>query len=343
MKEFISEHIRGMEGYVPGEQPSDEKCIKLNTNESPYDPPQAVMDALKKIKGSDFRKYPSSDASQLRKKIAATYDLSPEKVLIGNGSDELLTMLMRACVLPGQKVAFPFPTYVLYKTLAEIQKVDVVEIPFDKNFSLTIDQVASVDAKVLFLANPNSPSGTMIPKVQMREWANAFSGLCVIDEAYVDFADDNCLSLVDECDNVVVLRTMSKSFGLAGIRLGWAYGQKVLIEQLMKVKDSYNINLFTQKLALAALDVKTLMDKNIEKIKQTREWLTQELLDLGWKVYPSHANFLWIERKDISVFDLYTCLKEQNIYVRYFSGFPGNLRVTIGRDAEMKEFLRFLK
>jgi histidinol-phosphate aminotransferase len=341
MKELVLSSIQNMQGYVSGEQPSDTDVIKLNTNENPYDPPDSVLQALKTINGDELKKYPPAMGDDLRSKIAETYGLNRDGLLLGNGSDEILTMIMRACVSLGDNVAYPDPTYVLYKTLAAIQGSHIQTIAFDEEFDLAISDIKVLEAKVFFLANPNSPSGTMICKAKVKELAQAFNGLFVVDEAYVDFAEDNCLSLVEECDNVIVLRTMSKSFSLAGIRLGWAYAQPDLIKELAKVKDSYNVNVLTQKLALAVLGAKTEVDARVSEVKQTRDTLITQLQKLGWKVYSSQANFVWA-RPSSPAGDWYKFFKTKKLYVRYFANLPDYLRITIGRPEDMEILIKYV-
>ncbi len=342
MEKWISPHIQKMQAYVSGEQSQDASVIKLNSNECPYDPPQAVVDALVAVSGEQLRKYPSARGDSLRQKLADVYGLHQENILIGNGSDEILTMLMRACVEPGEAVAFPEPTYVLYRTLADIQKGQVLTIPFDANYQISVDQVALLKAKIFFLANPNSPSGTRIDKQNVKALAQAFDGLFVVDEAYVDFADDHCLSLVGECDNVIVLRSMSKSVALAGARLGWAYGPQSTIAQLMKVKDSYNVNALTQAVALAVLEAKPEIDRMIDKIKATRESLVEKLTAMGWDVCPSEANFVWI-KPSCKPAEIYTRLKQEGILIRYFDDLADYVRITVGTDEEMKVLIKKLE
>ena len=215
--------------------------IKLNTNENPYPPSPQALDALRQLDADRLRRYPHPFGDEFREAVAEVLAIDPAWVLPGNGSDDLLTMLVRAVTGPGRPVVFPTPTYVLYRTLAEIQDAPVEEVPFDASFDLPVQQLVAARGALTFVANPNSPSGTAAPSATLSALATALEGLLVIDEAYVAFADDDALMLVRRHPNVVVLRTLSKSHALAGLRLGFAIAQPALIEGLAKVKDSYNM------------------------------------------------------------------------------------------------------
>src|SRR5215510_1734734 len=258
--------IRRMHGYIPGEQPQDKRYIKLNSNENPYPPSPRVVAALQQAINEDLRLYPDPVANRLRDKAAAIYGLSREQVLIGNGSDDLLTMLMRTFVGRGDRVAFPYPTYSLYDILVDMQEGEVVRVPFPADFSLPA-QLAEVEAKLTFLCQPNAPSGTLTPLCQVEELAEKVRGILVIDEAYVDFADETTLPLLDKYPQVIILRTFSKSFSLAGMRVGLAFGHPQLIAELLKVKDSYNVSRLSIVAAVAAFEDYAWMRQNVDKIR----------------------------------------------------------------------------
>ncbi|MBI3303430.1 MAG: histidinol-phosphate transaminase [Deltaproteobacteria bacterium] len=332
--------IRQMHGYVPGEQPQDKRYIKLNSNENPYPPSPHVVAALRHAAGEDLRLYPDPVANRLRDKAAAVYGLNREQILVGNGSDDLLTMLMRTCVGPGDRVAYPFPTYSLYDVLVAMQDGEAVRVPFPTDFSLPL-QLAEVEAKLMILCHPNAPSGTLTPARQVEELAQRVRGILVIDEAYVDFADETALPLLHKYPQMVILRTFSKSFSLAGMRIGLAFGHPDLIGELMKVKDSYNVSRLSIIAAVAALEDYAWMRQNVDKIRATRARLIAALRELGYFVYESQANFVLARQRGTNQEPIYRGLKERGILVRYFSspGLSDCLRITVGTDEEIDRLL----
>jgi histidinol-phosphate aminotransferase len=334
-----------MSGYVPGEQPQGGGFIKLNTNESPYPPSRKVLNALKACANNDMRLYPDPMATAVRRKAAEVFGTKPERVLVGNGSDDLLTMVFRAIVGPRRVAAFPVPTYSLYITLAQIENARVRMVPFPPDFSLP-RRLFRKGAAATIIANPNSPTGTVVGNKDLSRLARAIDGVLVVDEAYVDFADENALPLVEKHRNVIVLRTFSKSFSLCGVRLGFAVAREELIEGLAKVKDSYNVNRFAIAAGVAALDDIASMRRNADRIRKTRDRLTKALEGLGWLVYPSQSNFIFARvPAPRSAKEIYLALKERKILVRYFDqpGLDDGLRITIGSDAEITALVRVLK
>src|SRR3989304_2662509 len=276
---YFRNNIERMSGYTPGEEAKDGIYIKLNTNENPYPPSPKVLNAIKGAANESLRLYPDPIATAARIKIAETLGTKPEWVMAGNGSDDLLSIIVRSSAGSGNKVVFPYPSYMLYKTLAELQDGNACAVEFNEDYSLSDDFIVG-DAKVTFIANPNSPSGTMIPHGKISKIASALDGVLVVDEAYADFAEDNCLSLVEEHDNILILRTLSKSYSLAGIRLGFCIAQESLIQGMMKVKDSYNVDRLSIAAVVAALDDQKSMSiqKNIQK--QGTPVVTEQIRDL---------------------------------------------------------------
>jgi histidinol-phosphate aminotransferase len=338
---LFRKNIEGMKGYVPGEQPQEPGHIKLNTNENPYPPSPKVITALKESASSMLRLYPDPLATRLREKAAEVLGTRPERVLVGNGSDELLSIIARAFVDPGEKIAYPTPTYLLYKTLAEIQDAEAVEVDFPEDFSLPKDIVVK-GAKVTFLCNPNSPSGTMIWPEEVSRLARELDGVLVVDEAYVEFADTDCLSLVEKHPNVLILRTVSKSYSLAGLRLGFCIGQEGLIRGLLKVKDSYNVDRLSLAAGIAALDDQEHLRRNIERIKETRSYLIESLREMGFFVYPSQSNFVFFRTQSPKAArEIYQELKARKILIRYveYRRFEDCLRVSVGTREEIDAFL----
>ena len=342
---YFRPNIERMSPYTPGEQPQAAGFIKLNTNELPYPTPAPVLKAIRAAVNADLRLYPDPAATRLREKIAEVYDTRPSRVLVGNGSDDLLTIIVRSFVGQRGIVAYPTPTYSLYPTLAAIEGTRTRAVPFPPDFSLP-PKLSRGKAAVTFVANPNSPTGTVVSPKDLARLARAVSGVLVIDEAYVDFADDNCLRLVKRHPNVIVLRTFSKSFGLCGIRLGFAVAREGLITGMSKVKDSYNVNRLALVAGVAALDNIAAMRANAERIRKTRARLTKVLESFGWRVYPSQSNFLFARvRPNQSAHEVFGGLKARKILVRFFDtpGLEDGLRITIGTDREIHALIKALK
>ncbi len=342
---YFRPNIDRLEGYQPGKQPTTTDFIKLNTNENPYPPPPAVQDAIHREVGEALRRYPNPMSQGVRQVAAQVFGLAPDMILVGNGSDDLLTMIMRSFVDPGDKVVWPYPTYTLYDTLTRIQDGAPTPVAFEDDYSLP-DEIAVPGAKVTLISNPNSPSGTMTPKERLDALAGEIDGVLVIDEAYGDFADFNCLDLAKHHDNVIVLRSFSKSFSLAGVRLGLAFAAPEIIDGLAKVKDSYNVNQLTIAAGAAALENIDAMHANVERIKATRARLTSELSKLGLFVFPSQSNFVLARCKSVEQASrLQRQLEDRKILVRYFSHprVDDCLRITVGADAEIDALLAALR
>ena len=342
---YFRNNIERMSGYIPGEQPKDGVYIKLNTNENPYPPSPGILNAIKEAVNENLRLYPDPIATAARIKIAEILGTKPERVMAGNGSDDLLSIIIRSFAGPGDKVVFPYPSYMLYKTLAELQDGVACAVDFTEDYSLSKDFIVE-GAKVTFIANPNSPSGTMISPSEISKIASKIDGVLVVDEAYADFADDNCLSLVEKHTNILILRTLSKSYSLAGIRLGFCIAHESLIQGMMKVKDSYNVDRLSIAAVVAALDDQKSMKTHVQKIKETRHYLTKSLRDIGFFVYPSQTNFILARcTKGVSAHSLYQTLKLRKILVRYFNlrRLDDCLRITIGTREEIDILLKHLK
>ena len=342
---YFRKNIEKMHGYAPGQQPKNGDYIKLNTNENPYPPSEKVLSAIKEAVNNNLRLYPDPLASLAREKIASILVTKPERVIIGNGSDDILTMIIRSFVGYKDKVVVPYPTYSLYETLVEFQEGELCNVDFNDDFSLS-DDIVIKDAKVTFLSNPNSPSGTMIPPEEVSYVAKKINGILVIDEAYIDFADNNCLDLVNKHKNVIVLRTFSKSYSLAGLRLGFGIAQEELINGMIKVKDSYNVDRLCIAGLIAALDDQQNMIANVKKIKKTRDFLSKTLTKLNFFVYPSQSNFVFVKSPEgINTKELFSELTNRKILVRYFEKRKTDdcLRITIGTDSEIEKLIDNIK
>ena len=337
-------NVAAIQGYIPGEQPQDGNFIKLNTNENPYPPSPRVLSALRKAADRSLRLYPEPLSDSLRSLAAAVYGVSPRNVLVGNGSDELLSILMRCFVGAHDRVVYPEPTYTLYDTLIAIQEGVKVALPYLPDFSLP-EALFSQRAALTFVCNPNSPSGTLLSLKVIERLARTVSGVLVVDEGYIDFSEGEAASvipLLKSDSNLVVLRSFSKSFSLAGMRIGLAFASEEIITGMIKVKDSYNVNRLSQVAAAEALRDLPWMRRNVGRIQSSRKKLTGGLTKLGFQVYPSQANFVLARKQGQSLRGLYEELKQRRILVRYFdqSGLEDCLRITVGAPAEVKMLLQ---
>ncbi len=341
---FVRPAIRAMAGYTPGEQPQEQGYIKLNTNENPYPPSPRVLAAIRACATDDVRLYPDPMADRLRDKAAAVYGLTREHILAGNGSDDLLAMIIRLCVGAGDRVVYPYPTYSLYDTLVAIGGGEAVHLPFGPDYALPAG-LAEAGGRVTFVCNPNSPSATLTPVAELLALSRRVAGLLVVDEAYVDFADATALELVSQCANVVVLRTFSKSFSLAGLRIGLALGPPPIIAELAKVKDSYNLTRVSIAAAVAALEDYEWMLTQVRRIRASRARLIDGLTSLGYAVPPSQANFVLARRSGRDLQGVYERLKARRILVRYFAvpELRDALRITVGTDPEVDALLAALR
>lgn len=344
MSQFLRPGIRAMAGYTPGEQPRSEGIIKLNTNENPYPPSPRVRAAVEGFLGDGrLRKYPDPLGTAFRKTAAQVLGVDPDGILIGNGSDDILTILTRAFVPEGGLIVSPTPSYLLYKTLADIQGARFQTVPFTPAWNLPTPWPIT-RANLTLIANPNSPTGTLVPLTTLEALAGELRGPLVIDEAYVDFAPAHALSL-SRLPGVIVTRTLSKSYSLAGLRFGFAVTQPELARELVKVKDSYNCDSLSLAAAAAALLDQEHLQDTTRKILHTRGRLTQGLTALGFEVLPSHANFVWARRPDRPVQAIFEGLKRRQILVRYMNyGEHGDgLRISVGSDAEIDRLLDELR
>jgi histidinol-phosphate aminotransferase len=339
--------IDRMAAYMPGEQPrAGQRVIKLNTNENPYPPSPRVRRAVARTAGAALRLYPAPRADEFIATAARRYRFPRSMILAGNGSDELLAMVFRAALGRGDRVAYAVPTYSLYDTLAAIQEARPVRISFGDGFELPIDALARARARLTIVCNPNSPSGTLTPARRLAGLARRLRGrLLVIDEAYVDFADENALSLVRRNRNVVVLRTLSKSFSLAGMRLGLCFAHPEVIAALLKVKDSYNLSRIALAAGAAALEDVEWMRRNVERVRRTRAAAEARLRRLGFEVPRSQANFVLARMKGRDLGPVARGLRRAGVLVRHFATprLRDALRISIGRPAEMAALFSALK
>lgn len=342
---YFRKNIDAMEGYVPGEQPDDPSVIKLNTNENPYDPSPLAMQALAGIRAGQLRRYPDPLGNAFRDAAAEIFGVTREHVICGNGMDDILNMTVRAFSGPEAALVYPAPTYTLYAVLANIQASVVREVAWGPDFSLPLDSLVKARGRVTYLANPNSPTGTYIPVERVAELADALDGVLCIDEAYVDFSDTDCMHLAKTHENVLVMRTMSKGYSLAGLRFGFAVGHPSLISGLMKVKDSYNVDAVSITVAAAAMKDRAYHEQTRRKVMAERKRLTAELAKLGLSSLPSQSNFLFTQAKEPPASQLYESLKGRGILIRYFNspGLDDRLRITIGTPEQNDALLAALR
>lgn len=341
---YFRDNIETAKGYIPGFQPSQADVIKLNTNENPYPPSPAVMKVLAEISTEQLRRYPDPKGNAFRQAAAEVNGVSPDCIMCCNGGDDLLTIAFQAFCDESRPVAYPVPTYTYYPVLAEVQNCKTIEIPFDSEFNLPA-KLAATGAALTIVCNPNAPTGSFISVGELASLADELSGVLMIDEAYIDFAEKNCATLVKDFDNVIILRSMSKGYSLAGLRLGYAIAQQGLINGLMKVKDSYNVDVVAVAAATAAIKDQDYFKKNIEKIKAQRKELTRELVKLGFSVPLSQANFVLAKCNNCKASEIYDKLTECNIYIRYFDcpELKDKLRITIGTEEQNEKLLSALK
>jgi len=338
MPSYFRSNIQSMSGYVPGEQPQGDGFIKLNTNENPYPPSPAVAVAVNEALQRGLQKYPDPIAENFRRCASQLLDVPPQWILAGNGSDDILTIVTRALVGEGQLLRLPYPSYILYRTLAELQAARSEEIHFQPDWTLPPAFVQGGDnLRLVFLANPNSPSGTVVPPEAVLELARRLPCPLLVDEAYADFAQTNCMELVTKNEKIMVSRTLSKSYALAGLRFGYLVAQPHLIEQFVKVKDSYNCDALSIAAATAAIGDQGWLARTREKILGSRGRLATAMRDLGFIVPDSQANFVWAAHGGRSIRPLYEELKRRRILVRYmeYRGWGDGLRITVGTDAEI--------
>ncbi len=342
--EYALPHIQKLHGYTPGFQPKGDGWIKINTNENPYPPSPAVDVAMRDAMGDALRLYPDPRSSALREEAARLHGVTPEQVIFGNGSDDILNLLVRAFANE-RPAGYLLPSYSLYPVLCGIQDSGTVEIPFDRSMELPFEALAKIEAKILFVTSPNAPTGVGFSNADLSRVIEGFDGIVVVDEAYADFAKENATELLSKYRNLVVTRTFSKSYGLAGLRLGYALADAEVIDILDRVRDSYNVNRLTQAGGLAALKDQSYLKAVAQKICRTRDYYRAEWEKLGWFCYPSQSNFLFVEPRNAAgevgaavAQSLFDFLKENKILVRYFPSSPltdSFLRISVGDENQM--------
>lgn len=344
--------LRRVTPYVPGEQPKDDRVIKLNTNENPYPPTPRVAQVLSDFDVDGLRKYPDPAAEDLTSVIAETYGVDKNRIFVGVGSDDVLAMSFLTFFCSRDPILFPDITYSFYDVWADLFRIPYKSIPIDDAFAIrTEDYLSAAPCGGIILPNPNAPTGRLKDPAEIERIVAAHPEcVVIIDEAYIDFAPEgsSVLPLIDQFDNLLVVRTFSKSRSLAGSRIGYAFGSQKLISALSDVKysfNSYTMDRLTIAIGRAAMEDEAYFKKQTERIIATREYTAQRLLQLGFSFPKSSANFLFITHPDIPAAQLFSDLKENRIFVRYFKRprIDDYLRVTIGTREEMDAFLSFLQ
>jgi histidinol-phosphate aminotransferase len=348
--------VHNLYAYVPGEQPKIKGLIKLNTNENPFPPSPRVLDAVKAAVDGRLRLYPNPTAQNLREKLAKLHRCKAENIFVGNGSDEVLALAVRAFVEPTQTATFKFknskpsravvqyftPSYSLYPVLADIHGATKNAVPLDPDFSLPAmaelkrGHKWDFNAALTFITTPNAPGGRGYPTADLEKLCAAQKGIVLLDEAYVDFAEENAMSLALKFPHVLVARTFSKAYSLCFQRVGYVVGHPELITALDKIRDSYNVNGLGQVAAEATLDDLKYYQANFKKIIATRDWLSRELTQLDFRVLPSQTNFILARPPKFPASDWLQKLRDKKILVRWFSApeVKDYLRVTIGTQEE---------
>ncbi len=336
----IRTSVARMHAYVPGEQPRDSAIVKLNTNENPYPPSPRVAEVLHAFAADRLRLYPDPACTALREEIAALHGAQPEQVLIGNGSDEVLALALRAFVERGGAAGYFVPSYSLYPILAAIEEARTYEVPLTASFDWVDPDPEEAD--LFFVTNPNAPTSLLHPRAALQSFCRAARGVVLIDEAYADFARAHCIGLALSTDNVLVTRSLSKSYGLAGLRVGYAIGPAPLIGAMAKIKDSYNLDAIAQALALAAIRDQTYMRERTQRIRTDRDEVAAALRERGFHVYDSETNFLWVRPGRMEAAEWFQALRERKILVRHFAQpeVRDHLRITIGDEDAIEALLQ---
>ncbi len=334
--------LQSLHPYIPGEQPQEAGFIKLNTNELPYPAAPEVLEAIRRAATDDIRLYPSPRCDTLRERLARHHGVQPENIFVGNGSDEVLRLLIQAYGGPGRVVATVEPSYSLFKSLIQASGSDNQVFLLNELERLP-DSLFDSSWDLLLLPLPNPPLGTFFSERQVESLENSGIGLIVLDEAYMDFAHDSKYKYFTKMSvKFVLTRTFSKSYGLAGLRVGYMIADPSIIHEVLKIADSYNVNRISQTAALAALDAQPYYTQRVSEICRDRDWLASELKGRGFEVPPSEANFIFAKHKQAKI--LYERLKEVKILVRYFGGkvLPEGIRISIGTRPELEALLAAL-
>ncbi len=358
MSKYFRKFYPKFKGYVPGEQPGVD-WLKLNTNENPYEPPQAVLDDIK-VGLVNLRKYPDIDATEVKKQLtfnirtSRDHALKMDNLIVGAGEDELLDLVFKTFVDKNDRVVYVDPTYGMYRTLCEIYEAVPVEIPLNKDFTIPVDKLLATQGKLLILCSPNNPNGARVPNEIIAKACESFDGIVVVDEAYIAFADDSCLALTEKHDNLIVLRTFSKSHSLAALRVGYLVSlNRDVILAIRKLKQPYNVNLVAQVAALSTLKHQPEIDEIIAKIKASRDKLIEMMKQFPQiEVFPSDANYILIkvnvgdDAKNMKVNQkIFWELRKRKVLVRTYTqrGLYEFQRISVGKPEDIDRFVKEFK
>ena len=345
MSRFLADKYASLDAYTPGEQPQDKKYIKLNTNESPYPPSPETVKAVSEAEVSSLNLYSDPVCKELKEAIAKRYNLKEKNIFVSNGSDDILNFAFMAF---GKKVTFPDITYGFYKVFSALHGCEERVVPLREDFSLCADDYLKNDSMVV-IANPNAPTGMILPLKDIEKIvSNNPDYVVLVDEAYIDFGGESALSLVRKYDNLLVVRTFSKSYSLAGARLGYAMGNENLISDLEKIKYStnpYSINRLSNMAGIAAIESCDYYMKNCSLVIKAREYTVSELCKLGFCVLPSSANFVFAKKDGLNGEKFYLALKDKGVLVRHFTSprIKDFNRITIGTMEQMEKFIEITK
>jgi histidinol-phosphate aminotransferase len=347
MSRYWSDVVNQLTPYVPGEQPQGQKLVKLNTNESPYDPSPEVLSAIASVSGDSLRLYPDPESVELKKAFARINALRPEQVFIGNGSDEVLAHVFQALLKHDKPLCFPDVTYSFYPVWCDLYGIEHGDVPVAPDFSIDPAAYPAENGGII-IPNPNAPTGVLMGLEAIRSLLQkSRNSVVVIDEAYIDFGGQSAVSLIDEFDNLLVVQTLSKSRALAGLRVGVAMGNTQLIEALERVKNSFNsypLDILAQRAALASLEDEAYFQGSCRRVIASRERLSTAMAALGFEVLPSSANFIFAAHRTRPARELFAELRQRGIIVRYFDKprIDDYLRISIGTDAQCDALLAAL-
>ena len=348
MSKYWSSITKAIDPYVCGEQPKDKKYVKLNTNENPYAPSSKVLEAIKNAADEDLRLYPDPNCDELTETIAHYYKLNKKQIFLGNGSDEVLAMCFLAFFNAEDTIVFPDITYSFYPVFANLYNINYKFASLNEDFSLPIQEFLTENDGVV-IANPNAPTGTPVDVNFIKKILKQNSNkVVIIDEAYIDFGGTSVVPLINECPNLIVIQTFSKSRSLAGIRLGFALGSEELIEGLNRIKNSFNsytVDRIAAAAGIAAIKDQEYFKNCVSRIISTREKVTGQLEKIGFNVIPSKANFIFASHSSYSAKDIFQRLREKGVLVRYFNKerIDNYLRISIGSEEDMEFFVEKVK
>lgn len=347
MEKQWKKNLRSIDPYIPGEQPKNEKIIKLNANENPYPPSPKVLEAIRNFNGNDLRLYPDTSAKKLKKALATHFGVNENQIFVGNGSDEVIAFAFMACFNSEKPILFPDITYSFYPVWCSLFHTPYEKIPLDENFEISVSDYNRENGGII-LPNPNAPTGIGQTKEAIETILEQNqNSIVIIDEAYVDFGGYSAVELSERYENLLVVHTFSKSRSLAGIRIGVAIGSETLIQTLEAVKNSYNsytMDCLAIEIGTAAIADEDYFEKVTKKISDTRERFTKGLKQFGFHICPSQTNFVFVTHPSIKAKALFEALKAENIFIRYFDlpRIQNYLRITIGTDEEMDLVLQHI-